>query len=168
MFWGASADPTGRRSAERPLSQAWRDPAVRVEIGAFAAMALGTVVDVGRLGPLGLVELCGGGSLLLQLDAHRFGFLAMALAAPAFLMMQNGPAPGLAAALRVCAVRLAAMTLGMIAGAAAADALPGTLTFGLSFGGMLGGMAAGALSVQLLARGASRLRAGAPDLTQRG
>lgn len=111
-------------------------------------MALGSVADAARLGPLGFVEICGRPDLALfvRLDAHRWAYLGM-LAGLALVRWLVGRArPGSREpALRLLLLHGAAMCLGMAAGDLLAPALPGPLTPGLSLLMMTLGMIAGTM-----------------------
>jgi hypothetical protein len=131
----------------------------RRELAALAGMAVGSAIDFVRLGPLGIVEICGdpNATLLIRLGAHRDSYAAMvaAIALVAFAELRAG-AGREGKPLLLAAFHALAMCAGMAAGDLLAPGLPGRLTPEISLVMMTLGMALGAICAHALAGGGSR------------
>jgi hypothetical protein len=132
--------------------------AVHRELAALAGMAVGSAIDFSRLGPLGIVEICGdpGAGLLARIGAHGFGYTGMlaGIALVALADLRSRPASGGASAGRA-AFHAFAMCAGMAAADVVVPGLPVPLTPALSVLTMMLGMACGTLVARALAGGAA-------------
>ena len=132
--------------------------AARRDLAALIGMAVGSLADSIRLGPLGIVEICGdpNATLLIRLGAHRDSYAAMiaAIALVALAELRAGGARD--ARLLLAAFHALAMCAGMAAGDLLAPALPGRFTPETSLLMMTLGMALGAACAHVLAAGAWR------------
>lgn len=138
----------------------------RRDLAALAGMVVGSLADTIRLGPLGIVEICGdpNAGLLIRLGAHRDSYAAMiaAIALVAFAEMRAGAGRD-GRPLLLAGFHALAMCAGMAAGDLLAPSLPGRLTPEVSLATMTLGMALGAACAHLLAGGSSRRSRRAQD-----
>jgi hypothetical protein len=141
------------RHAFGPGSSGW---AGRRDLAALAGMAVGSAADFSRLGPLGIVEICGdpAAGLFARIGAHGFGYAGMlaGIALVALADLRSRPAAGGESAWRA-AFHAFAMCAGMAAADVVVPGLPVRLTPALSLLMMTLGMACGTLVARSLAGG---------------